>query len=160
SDAELRAAIAADLWRSHALDAAAVDDLFALWPQGPEALAKDLSPLVREPVLLPAPPASLPDPGPMLQAAARTFAEAARTHGDGFRGDLLQAVQGKVLHGGSYKAEWIEELFARLARWCQRGDPDSRFHHDKLEQLHRETLIKRTSKAGAGRTPDSPLCDA
>src|SRR5690554_1432871 len=159
SDADLRAAIAADLWRAHAVDADAVDDLHVLWPQGPDALAKDLSPLVREPVLLPPLPDALPDPGPMLQAAARAFAESARTHGDGFRGELLRAVEGKVLHGGSYKAEWIEELFTRLARWCERGEP-ARFHHDKLGQLHRETLLKRTSKAGAGRTPDSPLCDA
>src|SRR5690606_37296498 len=42
----------------------------------------------------------------------------------------------------------------------ERGDASARFHHDKLEQLHRDTLLKRTSKAGAGRTPDSPLCDA
>src|SRR5690606_13366810 len=160
SDAELRAGIAADLWRSHAEDADTVDDLHALWPQGPDALAKDLSPLVREPVLLPPRPAALPDPGPMLQAAAQAFAEAARTHGDGFRGELLRAVEGKVLHGGSYKAEWIEELFTQLARWCERGDPGSRFHHDKLGQLHRATLLARTSKAGAGRTPDSPLCAA
>src|SRR5690606_22199176 len=41
-----------------------------------------------------------------------------------------------------------------------RADAGTRFHHDKLGNLHRETLIKRTSKAGAGRTPDSPLCDA
>ncbi|NZA27739.1 exodeoxyribonuclease V subunit beta [Luteimonas sp. SJ-92] len=160
SDAELRAGIAADLWRSHAVDADAVDDLHALWPQGPEALARDLSALVREPVLLPPPPGPLPDPGPMLQAAAQAFAEAARTHGDGFRDELLRAAEGKVLHGGSYKAEWIEDLFAQLSRWCDRAEPGSRFHHAKLEQLHRETLLKRTSKAGAGRTPDSPLCDA
>src|SRR5690606_29761520 len=135
SDAELRAGIAADLWRAHAVDAAAVDDLHALWPQGPEALAKDLSPLVRERRLLPPPSADLPDPGPMLQAAAKAFADAARTHGDGFRDRLLEAVEGKVLHGGSYKAEWIQDLFARLARWCERGDASARFHHDKLEQL-------------------------
>src|SRR5690606_34778110 len=77
SQADLYAAIAADLWRAHALDADSVDDLWALWPQGPQALAKDLPPLVREEVLLPGPPDALPDPGPMLQAAAKTFAEAA-----------------------------------------------------------------------------------
>src|SRR5690606_18219339 len=160
SDAELRAAIAADLWRAHAVDTDAVDDLHALWPQGPDALAKDLSLLVREHVLLPEAPADLPDPGPMLRAAAKTFAEAARTHGDGFRDELLRAAETKVLNAGSYKAEWIQDLFDQLARWCTRADAGARFHHDKLGNLHRETLIKRTSKAGAGRTPDSPLCDA
>src|SRR5690606_34273786 len=160
SDADLHAAIAADLWRAHAVDADSVDDLCVLWQQGPGALAKDLPALVREETLLPAPPASLPDPGPMLQAAAQAFAEAARTHGDGFRSELLRAVEGKVLHGGSYRAEWIEDLFAQLSRWCARAEPAARFHHDKLGQLHRDTLLLRTSKAGAGRTPDSPLCDA
>ena len=160
SDAELRTAIAADLWRAHAVDTDAVDDLHALWPQGPAALARDLSPLVREEVLLPPPPAALPDPGPMLHAAAQAFAEAARAHGDGFRDALLQATEGKVLHGGSYKAEWIRDLFGQLARWCTRAEAGSRFHHAKLENLQRETLLKRTSKGGAGHTPDSPLCDA
>ena len=160
SDAELRAGIAADLWRAHAADAASVDDLYAVWPQGPDALAKDLSPLVREPVLLPPPPAALPDPGPMLQAAAKSFAEAARSHGDGFREALLQATEAKVLKGGSYKAEWIEDLFAHLARWCERAEPGSRFQHGKLQHLQRDKLIEFTSKAGTGRTPDSPLCDA
>src|SRR5690606_14248747 len=89
-----------------------------------------------------------------------TFAEAARTHGDGFRDELLRAAETKVLNAGSYKAEWIQDLFDQLARWCMRADAGTRFHHDKLGNLHRETLIKRTSKAGAGRTPDSPLCDA
>ena len=52
SDAELHAAIAADLWRAHGVDANAADDLLALWSGGHDALAKDLSKLVREPVLL------------------------------------------------------------------------------------------------------------
>ncbi len=160
SDADLRAAIAADLWRAHAVDADAVDDLHALWPQGPDALAKDLSALVREPVLLPPPPAGLPDPGPMLQAAAKAFAEAARAHGHGFRDALLQATEAKVLKGGSYKAEWIHDLFARLARWCDRAESGSCFQHGKLHYLQRDKLLEFTSKAGAGRTPDSPLCDA
>src|SRR5690606_26914509 len=118
SHAELYAAIAADLWRAHALDADTVDDLGALCPQGPDALADDLPALVREEVLLPAPPASLPDPGPMLQAAAQKFAEAARTHGDAFRDDLLRAVDSEILNKNSYKAEWIEALFAELRTWC------------------------------------------
>lgn len=160
SDADLRAAIAADLWRAHAVDADTVDDLHSLWPQGPDALAADLSPLVREDQLLPEPPDDLPDPGPMLRAAAEQFAEAARTHGDGFRDELLRATESKVLKGGSYKAEWIHDLFDQLARWCTRADAGTRFHHAKLGNLHRETLLKGTSKAGTGHTPDSPLCDA
>jgi len=160
SDAGLREAIAADLWRARALDVDTVDDLAALWPEGPDALARDLAPLVREQVLRPPSPGPLPDPIPMLRAASEAFAAAARTHGDEFRTALLSAVEGKVLHGGSYKVAWIEDLFAALAAWCEAGDPDLPFEHGKLPQLRRETLLLRTSKAGQGRTPDSPLCDA
>src|SRR5690606_23643771 len=53
-----------------------------------------------------------------------------------------------------------QDLFDQLARWCSRADAGTRFHHAKLGNLHRATLLKGTSKAGAGRTPDSPLCDA
>src|SRR5690606_14248499 len=127
---------------------------------GPDALARDLSPLVREEVLRPAPPADLPDPGPMLQAAARKFAEAARTHGDGFRNTLLEALEGKVLNANSYRAEWIQDLFVQLARWCDRADTQFRFDHGKLGHLTRESLLQKTNAKGAGRTPDSPLCDA
>ncbi|MGO1540068.1 MAG: exodeoxyribonuclease V subunit beta [Luteimonas sp.] len=159
SHAELYAAIAADLWRAHALDADTVDDLCALWPQGPDALADDLPALVREEVLLPAPPASLPDPGSMLQAAAQKFAEAARTHGDAFRDDLLRAVDSGILNKNSYKAEWIEALFAELRTWCS-ADSGQPFRHDKTDNLHRETLAKRARKGREQDVPDSPLCDA
>ncbi len=158
-DAGLREAVAADLWRAHALDAVSADDLAALWPEGPDALARDLAPLVRE-RLLPPPPGPLPDPLPLLRAAGAELAAASRAHGDEFRAALVAAVEGKVLHGGSYRIAWIEELFAALAAWCETGAPGLPFGHAKLTQLRRETLLLRTSKAGQGRTPDSPLCDA
>ncbi|MES5813642.1 exodeoxyribonuclease V subunit beta [Pseudoxanthomonas sp. Soil82] len=160
SDLVLREAIAADLWRAHGRDDDSVEDLAALWPPGHAALAKDLPLLVREPVLRPPPPGPLPDPTPMLQAATGALLESARVHADGFRESLLAAVDGKVLHGGSYKAEWIEDLFAALRRWCAAGDPRQPFAHAKLPQLHRQTLQARTAKAATGRTPDSPLCTA
>ena len=159
SDKALYGDIAADLWRAHACDAESVEALAGLWSRGPEALAADLPRLVREPVLLPPAPGPLPDPVPMLRAAGEAFAAAARRHGDGFRADLVEAVGSKVLHGGSYKREWIEELFDALHGWCE-SDAETPFTHAKLPQLQRETLLARTSKAGAGRTPDSPLCDA
>ncbi len=160
NDLSLREAIAADLWRAHALDDDSAEDLAALWPPGPPALAADLAPLVREPVLQPPPPDPLPDPMPGLAAAAQALADAGRTHGERFRDELLAAVEAKVLHGGSYKAAWIGELFDALARWCGAGDLQRPFGHPKLPQLHRQALQARTSKAGAGRTPDSPLCTA
>src|SRR5690606_38774017 len=54
SGTALHEAIAADLWRWHGSNADAADDLVALWPGGPEALAADLAVLVREPLLRPA----------------------------------------------------------------------------------------------------------
>ena len=53
NDRDLRAELAADLWRQHAQDAATADDLGALWTNH-EALAEDLHVLLHEPVLLPA----------------------------------------------------------------------------------------------------------
>ena len=160
NDAGLREAVASDLWRAHAVDAETVDDLAALWPEGHAALASDLAALVRAPVLRPVPSGPLPDPMPMLRAAAAAFAAAARTHGDRFRADLIVAVEGRVLNGNSYKVAWISELFDALAAWSAIGDADVPFVHPKLPQLRRDTLLARTSKAGQGRTPDSPLSDA
>ncbi|MGY0612934.1 UvrD-helicase domain-containing protein [Luteimonas sp. A501] len=160
SDTALYEAIAADLWRSHGSAADAADDLLALWPGGPQALAVDLAPLVREPVLRPA-LAELPDdPAPRLHASGEALATAFRAHGDDFRASLVDAVEGKILHGGSYKTAWIAELFDALQQWCSADQRGTAFEHSKLPQLTRDTLLLRTSKAGAGRTPDSPICDA
>ncbi|WP_447729276.1 UvrD-helicase domain-containing protein [Pseudoxanthomonas suwonensis] len=161
NDLALREAVAADLWRAHARDAEGVADLEALWPGGPQALAADLPALVRQPRLRPQ-PADMPpqDPQPRLDAAARALVEAGLAHGDALRTALLAAVEAKVLNGNSYRAAWIGELFDQLQRWCRAGRSEVPFDHPKLAQLHRATLIKCTSKAGAGKTPDSPLCDA
>ena len=160
SDAPLFEAIAADLWRAHGRDAESADDLLALWPQGPQALAADLPLLVRERKLRPA-LAELPDdPAPRVQAAGEALADAFRAHGDDFRAALVSAVEGKVLNGNSYKAAWIAELFDALHQWCNGGARGAPFQHAKLPQLTRETLAQRTSVKHAGRTPDSPICDA
>ena len=159
NDRTLREDVAADLWRAHATSTENVDLLAAVWSGGPKALAEDLPLLVREPVLLPPAPGELPDPVPMLHEAGEAFAAAARAHGDEFRASLAEAVGEKVLHGGIYKLAWIEELFESLQAWCH-SDERTPFAHGKLPQLRRETLLARTSKAGTGRTPDSPLCDA
>jgi exodeoxyribonuclease V beta subunit len=159
-DRELRAELAADLWRAHAQDEAGAEDLEALWKGGYEELAKDLPALLREPVLLP-PDASLPrEPQPALQQAAAALADAFRAHGDGFRAALLAAVEDGVLHAGSYKGDWIDALFAEARAWCEAGDPAASFDHPKLANLRRDTLSSRTNAKGRGRTPDSPLCDA
>ena len=48
SDRELRAELAADLWRAHAQDEAGAEDLASLWSGGHAALATDLPALLRE----------------------------------------------------------------------------------------------------------------
>ncbi len=161
NDLPLRKEIATDLWRAHGADAAGAEDLLVLWKGGPEALAGDLSMLLREERLLPAHMDPLPaDPAPGVHAAATALAEAFHQHGADFRAALLQAVEAKVLNGNSYRAEWIIALFDALATWSAAGNPQTSFEHEKLPQLQRETLLLRTSKAGAGRTPESPLSDA
>lgn len=160
SDAPLHAAIAADLWRAHGTRPDAADDLSTLWPQGPDALAADLSPLVRERTLRPA-LADLPqDPTPRLHAAASALADALRAHGEDFRAALIAAVDARVLNGQSYRAEWIQSLFAELGQWCARGDLSEPFAHPKLAHLQRDALLARTNKAARSPAPDSPLCDA
>ena len=158
SDAELREAIAADLWRSHGAVDDAAEDLLALWPQGPTALARDLSPLVRERVLRPGLAEIPADPTPRLHAAGESLANAFRAHGEHFRAALVDAIDAKVLHGGSYKVEWIQTLFAALKSWCDAGDAVAPFEHPKLAQLGLDTLLLRTSVKHAGRTPESPIC--
>ncbi|MGO3128125.1 MAG: UvrD-helicase domain-containing protein [Luteimonas sp.] len=159
-DKNLRESIAADLWRAHGVEPDVADDLIGLWSQGHTALSGDLSPLVRERVLRPA-LAELPDdPTPRLLLASAALRDAFDAQGDTFRASLLSAVENKVLHGGSYKAEWINALFDALDAWCRNGGVDAPFQHDKLGNLTRDTLLARTSKAGAGRTPESTICDA
>src|SRR5690606_17197158 len=146
-------------WRTHGSDAEAADDLLALWPQGPTALAGDLPDLVRERTLRPMLSELPADPAPRLHATGEALAEAFRAHGDDFRASLVSAVEGKVLHGGSYKPAWITELFDALHQWCHAGARGAPFQHAKLPQLTRETLQLRTGVKHTGKTPDSPLCD-
>jgi exodeoxyribonuclease V beta subunit len=81
-DRELRAELAADLWRAHAADDAGAEDLVALWKGGYEELAKDLPALLRELVLLPPDAPLPPDPAPSLQAAADALTLAIDAHFD------------------------------------------------------------------------------
>src|SRR5690606_20274046 len=135
NDLALREALAADLWRAHGVEADAADHLLALWKQGPAALAGDLSPLLRERELRPALGGLPPDPAPALRVARAALAAAFREHGEGFRADLLAALQAKVLNGNSYKAAWIDELFDAARAWAQTGDADTGFAHPKLDNL-------------------------
>ncbi|MBS0199470.1 MAG: exodeoxyribonuclease V subunit beta [Proteobacteria bacterium] len=158
NDRDLREEVAADLWRAHAITDDATNDLVALWSQGYPALAEDLPALLREPVLLP-PELALPDdPAPLLREIGAALADAFRKHGEDFRATLLAAHADKILHGGSYKPEWINALFDVAMRWAASDGGSAPFEHDKLVNLQREVLLDKTNKAQAGKTPDSPLC--
>src|SRR3546814_11288521 len=61
---------------------------------------------------------------------------------------------------GSYRLDWIAALFDSLHQWCHADVRTAPFEHEKLPNLTRDTLLLRTSKAGAGRTPESPICYA
>ena len=160
NDRALREALAADLWRAHAVDDASAEDLDKLWAQGHGALSVDLKDLLREPVLLPPDdglPAARPDE---LRDVARGLAAAFAAHGESFRSDLLAALDAKVLNGQSYKADWINDLFDAAVRWVAADDAGRQFEHPKLTSLLRDTLLAKTNAKGAGQTPDSPVCDA
>ena len=157
NDRDLREELAADLWRAHGRDVAGADDLVALWKEGPTALAADLRMLLREPVLLPPDAPLPPDPTPALHAAGQALADGFRAHGDDFFATLLDALERKVLHGNSYKAEWIHALWAQLAAWCEAGDFKAMLD-ERLSRLAPDVLQARTNKPHVGRTPDSPLC--
>ncbi|QIL19428.1 exodeoxyribonuclease V subunit beta [Thermomonas sp. HDW16] len=155
NDDDLRAELAADLWRSHAQDATAAEDLGALWPNH-EALADDLRVLLREPLLLPADAPLPPDPKPALLAAGAALADVYQEHGDVFFGDLLAAVQGKVLNGNSYRPAWINALWQQLSTWSEAGD----FATPLDERIARLTATAMQAKANKGKDaqlPNSPM---
>ncbi len=158
NDRDLRAELAADLWRTHAQDAAGADDLLALWPGGHEALAADLPALLRELVLLPL----LSEENGEGAVAQTRFAateadlrQSVRTHGRTFFDELAVAIDADVMNRTSYKLEWLTELWFWLRDFAddprQAGEP-----HAKLEKLTAEALEKGTKKAHAGKTPVSP----
>jgi exodeoxyribonuclease V beta subunit len=158
NDRALRQELAADLWRSTAADASLAPLLMSLWPGGPEALARDLGELIRQPNLLPPLPTEAESTQGVeaeLHRAGQALAEGFIAHGDGFRAALLDAVEHKILNGQSYKAAWIHDLWRALAQWCSARDWSAPAHA-KLPMLLPEALESRTNKGK--RAPASPLC--
>lgn len=160
NDRELREEVATDLWRSHARDSTTVDDLLALWKQGPQDLAADLSSLVREPVLLP-PAAPLPaDPAPRLAMAGDTLLLAIEQHSDDAMALIEEAFQQKIFDGRRAKRPSFEKAFAelhagRIARYWPRDD--KKLH---LEKLLPERLLGFCKEDMQDKVPGSPLFDA
>ncbi|MFT4248815.1 MAG: exodeoxyribonuclease V subunit beta [Pseudomonas sp.] len=157
NDRELLAEVAADLWRARAADPAMAEDLVALWPGGPDALAADLRELVRHPRLL---PAAVADDGaaPLaaLHAAATALAAAFRTHGTGFFEAVMAAAEGGVLSKVSYKADWLASLWHWFEGFAAAPD-DPPPPHPKLVKLTAAELAGGTNKKATGQTPTSPM---
>ena len=159
NDRDLRAELAADLWRLHAQDTAGADDLAALWSGGFEDLAKDLPALLREPVLLP------PIADESLVAGIETMQrdvlqaqgalqQAWHDHGEDFLDALAAAIDADVMHRGQYKQTWL----ADLRQWLQAFAHDPWLAgalHAKLEKLSASALVAGTKKGNADRTPTS-----
>jgi len=156
---ELHDRLAEDLWRAEAVDPAAAEDLRRLWGGGPATLARDLPALLRAHRVLPEALPPQADPMARVRVAGAGLAEAFAAHGDAFLGQLITAVDNKVLNGNSYKAGWINELWRALAQWCARGDATAPLD-ERVSRLTDEALQGKTNKAHAGRTPTSPLCAA
>ncbi|QNH19265.1 exodeoxyribonuclease V subunit beta [Xanthomonas sp. GW] len=159
NDRDLLGEVAADLWRQRAADAATADDLVALWPGGPDALASDLRQLVRHPQLLPAAPALADDvaaAAQQVQDAAVALATAFHAYGTAFFEAIAAAIEDGVLSKVSYKPEWLASLW----HWCEgfaaapaAGLPP----HAKLIKLTATELTSGTNKKFVGRTPTSPM---
>ncbi|GHC03949.1 exodeoxyribonuclease V subunit beta [Thermomonas carbonis] len=159
NDRDLRAELAADLWRVHAQDSAGADDLAMLWSGGFEDLAKDLPALLREPVLFP----PLADAGlaASIDALQRdvlhaqvALQQAWNEYGEDFLDALAAAIDADVMHRGQYKQTWL----ANLRQWLQGFACDpwlAGAPHPKLEKLTATALAAGTKKGNADRTPVS-----
>ncbi len=159
NERELHAEVAADLWRVHAQDSTAVEDLAALWPNGHEELARDLPALLQAPVVLP-PALALPeDPRPRVLAVGQALAGAFGMHGADFLASMRAAVDGKVLNGNSYKRDWIEALWPAWAAWCDAGVFDAPLDA-RVERLTTSAMRAKVNKGKEAQLPESPLCEA
>ena len=153
---QLHAELAADLWRQHATRADALDALLGLW-KTPEALAADLPVLIADLPLRPEVPAMLlDDPRSLRDAAARRLADGLVEHGQTYRQQLRDALDGGILNKNSYKPDWIEPLFQHLLHWSGHPDPGVEFD-ERLARFTHDALAAKTNKAKAGSTPVSPL---
>ncbi|WP_349986292.1 UvrD-helicase domain-containing protein [Stenotrophomonas sp. WHRI 8082] len=156
SERSLLEELAADLWRVHASDPAAIDPLTWLW-KSPDALASDLPALLKSLPLLPAPGPIGSDPIDALQQATRALAQAVREHGDAFFQALCDAVDAKWLNGTSYKLTWVQPVCSALRDWALRGDETAQLDSERLPAFLPEALAAKTNSKFAGRAPVSPL---
>ena len=159
NERELHAEVAADLWRVHAQDSTAVEDLAALWPNGHEELARDLPALLQAPVVLPPAALPAPDPMPALGAASAALTEAIEMHGEDARERIARAFDGKVFDGRRARRPSFDKAFEELdsgratGRW-------SRTDKTHLQKLLPAQLLDYCKEGQAAHVPASPLFDA
>jgi exodeoxyribonuclease V beta subunit len=156
SDRELRAEVAADLWRSLGTDPVSAELLQAHWSAGPEALANDLAALLHAPRLLPPPAVDAPDPLPTLQLAAAALRAAFVQHGDNTRERLDTALAAGVIDGRKARKPSYEKAWHSLADGMAIGEwsRESGSHLDKLTPQR----LRECAKAGReNELPESPL---
>lgn len=159
SERALHEELAADLWRVHANDAATVDALTWLW-SSPEALAGDLTTLIKPLPLLPARPThTFDDPAPQLRLAAAALAEAIETHAEDAQAQIAVAFDRKVFDGRRAKRPSFDKAFGELfaghsAQHWPRGDKS---HLGKLLPVQ---LLAFCKDGMDGQCPVSPLFDA
>lgn len=157
SDADLRDALARDLWRAIAARGDDAVLLPSLW-RNPEELAKDLPNLLSPVPLLPEPEPAAGQDGARdaVDSAFRTLSEIFAEHGDEARRKLEDAIDEALLHKASYKREHIPPLWSALEQQLQHGGPFDDYH-EKLPNLRQATLVEKTKTALRARCPHSPL---
>ena len=159
SERELHEELAADLWRVHANDPATVDALTWLW-SSPEALAVDLSTLIKPLPLLPARPTrTFDDPAPQLRLTAAALAEAIQTHVEDAQAQIAVAFDRKVFDGRRAKRPSFDKAFGELlaGRSAQHWPRGDKSHLGKLLPVQ---LLAFCKDGMEGQCPASPLFDA
>lgn len=159
SERELHEELAADLWRVHANDPATVDALTWLW-SSPEALAGDLSTLIKPlPLLPPRPTHSVDDPAPQLRLAAAALAEAIEAHAEDAQARIATAFERKVFDGRRAKRPSFDKAFGELSagRSAQHWPRGDKSHLGKLLPVQ---LLAFCKDGMEGQCPVSPLFDA
>jgi len=159
SERELHEELAADLWRVHANNPATVDALTWLW-SSPEALAGDLSTLIKPlPLLPPRPTHSVDDPAPQLRLAAAALAEAIEAHAEDAQARIATAFERKVFDGRRAKRPSFDKAFGELSagRSAQHWPRGDKSHLGKLLPVQ---LLAFCRDGMEGQCPVSPLFDA
>ncbi|HEY5851384.1 MAG TPA: exodeoxyribonuclease V subunit beta [Lysobacter sp.] len=158
SDADLRDALASDLWRAFAANGDDAVLLPTLW-HAPEELARDLPSLMSAVPLLPVAEGAADDGGAAradvdacFQALKRAFVE----HGDDARRKLEDAIAQELLNKSSYKPEHVAPLWSAMEQQLHHGGPFDDYH-DKLPNLRQATLSDRTKVKLRTHCPQSPL---